>query len=903
LLAGAFGVFALQARNTAYAARNEAVEEKKRADVARADAVKEKNNAQVSEKRAVENEQVAKDETKKAEKAAKEAEDRRKEAQAATERAVLAQRIPDEQREAAAQQAERATRAEVGAQAATSQLNNDKSNINTLAERLIQVTSPQEAALWRNYYATALAEIGRSDLSQSESAKVMAVFPDNLNALTNHGYMSLIRFDPNQALKDFERVRELDPNYSLNYLNLAVTQANLRRYDEASDSITKAIEWYRPGYFDGVFDSEVSADIKDAANRRVIYADGNSFNAALYYERAAIEAFRGGKDFEVRLAEADRNAAATDPPIEGYLTALNWSWLQQRKEEKDYAAWTVQAYLWRKAGYNDWARYYYLKFQCAHEQFKDPRYLSLAEWTAKQLRTLPKAATHIDCSTPPPVQSHPRLKLLQADGLASIGQYREAVTLLTPAIERAPDNIELLLRRARYEYSAGYWSGYWREEEDQKKYYTAARDDFARLLKLVDQQTAYKPIVYLFWSFMGPSLGALTPDDIAKYSQQAIDLGPANAGALAQISDAIAATNPEKAIELLKRSLSLDPSADNYLKLAVLQNQTAHYQDALKSINVAIALSGDRIDLYREREKSEKGLGVSEVERQRHLAAGYATVGDAQLKQEKTGEAYASYVAASGVLLTVETADTTGAINIDKAVVSSKLNALLDKSREKISARILTIKEGEGKTREVTIDRGTDDGFNAGDEGTLWTIYSKTGDKERKVQKIGTSQVKSVSAASGVVMVTMDDPKDDKLVQVGDMVEIDARVPPLSNRSTLWRLARFHISFISEDGERIFSDYRTLYREEDPELVNRILTQMRTEITRQALRISDNEIMKTVIKNGRYKDKTLKQVLDNPTNEDLLAMLNEMMQYPATYYGKDMKLFRTFAAWVLDEPK
>ena len=78
---------------------------------------------------------------------------------------------------------------------------------------------------------------------------------------------------------------------------------------------------------------------------------------------------------------------------------------------------------------------------------------------------------------------------------------------------------------------------------------------------------------------------------------------------------------------------------------------------------------------------------------------------------------------------------------------------------------------------------------------------------------------------------------------------------------------------------------------------------MRTEITRQALRISDNEIMKTVIKNGRYKDKTLKQVLDNPTNEDLLAMMNEMLQYPATYYGKDMKVFRTFAAWVLEEPK
>jgi len=273
-----------------------------------------------------------------------------------------------------------------------------------------------------------------------------------------------------------------------------------------------------------------------------------------------------------------------------------------------------------------------------------------------------------------------------------------------------------------------------------------------------------------------------------------------------------------------------------------------------------------------------------------------------QTKQGRNSDAYRSYLAALGLLSTIEKSDSTDAVKTDKAVLTFKLDSLLANSREKISARILTIKQGEGKTREVTIDRGSDDGFNAGDEGSLWTIYSQEGDKERKVQKIGTSHVKSVSANAGVVVITMDDPKDDKLVQVGDMVEVDARVPPLSDRSALWRLARYHISFTSEDGERVFSDYRKLYREEDPDLINRILAQMRTEITRQALRISDNE-MKTVIKSGRYKDKTLKQVLDNPTREDLLAMMDQIYQYPATYYGKDMKIFSTFADWVYREPK
>ena len=175
---------------------------------------------------------------------------------------------------------------------------------------MIDIASPEEAAYWRNYYATALAEIGRSDLSKNESTKVLKVFGDNLNALTNRGYMSLIRFETDEALKDFERIREIDPQYSLNYLNLGVTQANLKNYSAASNSIQKAIEWYRPGYFDGVFDSEVSDDIKQATNRNVIYADGNEFNAALYYELAAIEAFRGGADFEAKLAAADETCGA-----------------------------------------------------------------------------------------------------------------------------------------------------------------------------------------------------------------------------------------------------------------------------------------------------------------------------------------------------------------------------------------------------------------------------------------------------------------------------------------------------------------------------------------------------------------------------------------------------------------
>jgi tetratricopeptide (TPR) repeat protein len=906
LIAAGFGVFAFDARNKAYAARNEAIEEKrraederKRADVARTEAVKEKNNAVESEKRAVASEQTAQEEKQRAEEAAKVAEEQQAAAEAASERARQAQVVAEQRRRQAERSALESLRASMRAR---KQSLNDKSNINTLAERLIDLAPPEEAAYWRNHYATALAEIGRSDLSKNESTKVLQVFGDNRDALTNRGYMSLIRFETDQALKDFERIREIDPQYSLNYLNLGVTQANLKDYAAASNSIQKAIEWYRPGYFDGVFDSEVSDDIKQATHRNVIYADGNEFNAALYYELAAIEAFRGGADFETKLAAADQHAARTNPSVEGYLTAMNWAWMQLRKEPKDYGAWAIHAHLWHKAGYEDWARYYFNKFQCEHKENRDARYGRMAPWVERELAKLPKTSARIDCANPPAGESDARTQTFIANELSSIGRYREAVALLNSAIEREPNNLEMLLARARYQQRAAYWAGYWKEEEDQKRFAAGAREDFAKLLKLTEQNPEYKAVVYLQWSFLGPDLGGMSDTERKFYYEKAIELGPANSGAMVGLSDLIAETEPQKAMELLRRSVALDPSAASYHRLATLQNKSGKPKEALSSINLAIALESDNATYYEERERIEAGLGVSAIERTRHLADGYLHIGDRQLRQDKKVEAYQTYRGALQKISNAASTDKSNSLTNDIAVVNAKIWRVLDASRENVSGRILNLKDGAGKTREVTINRGSDDGVVAGEEGSLWSIYSKVDNKERKVQKIGTARVVSVEGRSATVEVTMDEPAGDKLVRVGDMVEVKMRVPPLTERGKLWGLMKFHIALTSEDGNKVFADYRMLYQDANPETANRILNEIAAEIRSTAERLSTIELMKTVIKKGRFKDKTLFQVMQNPTRADVQGMVDEMWQFPATHYGQDVKVARTFAAWVLGEP-
>ena len=59
------------------------------------------------------------------------------------------------------------------------------------------------------------------------------------------------------------------------------------------------------------------------------------------------------------------------------------------------------------------------------------------------------------------------------------------------------------------------------------------------------------------------------------------------------------------------------------------------------------------------------------------------------------------------------------------------------------------------------------------------------------------------------------------------------------------------------------------------------------------------EVMSTKLTEGRFKGKTIKEVMVNPTRADLQDFLNYVTKYPATHYGKDEKIGRMFGIWVL----
>jgi hypothetical protein len=313
----------------------------------------------------------------------------------------------------------------------------------------------------------------------------------------------------------------------------------------------------------------------------------------------------------------------------------------------------------------------------------------------------------------------------------------------------------------------------------------------------------------------------------------------------------------------------------------------------------------EREQVYKEVERAEEGLFVNKTDRKRHLALGYADIGDSMMRQLRMGDAHKAYKQSLEILSELNNQERTEAVSNDIVTINSKLSRLVETSRstmvaELTGARILAITGGEGATRQVTVDRGTEDGVLAGMEGTIFSIQAKSGDHERKVKQIGTSRVIKTALRSAIVEVTMNEPSGDGLVQVGDMVQVSAKVPALIERSLLWKLAKFHVDFYSRDKKRIFFDYRSLYADENGETLARVLDAILEDIGQAAREFADRDFMKEKIDRGRFKDKTLREAMESATRQDVLDFLKYVARYPATYYGKDQNAVAAWAYWAQD---
>jgi Uncharacterized protein conserved in bacteria len=222
---------------------------------------------------------------------------------------------------------------------------------------------------------------------------------------------------------------------------------------------------------------------------------------------------------------------------------------------------------------------------------------------------------------------------------------------------------------------------------------------------------------------------------------------------------------------------------------------------------------------------------------------------------------------------------------------------------EEIACRVLSVEPGQGNTRIVTVDRGTMDGLVTGWSGAYHSTYAEAQDGKpaRDSKERGKAVLLDVSEQTARARVTMNDPKGDGLVRVGDLVIVKAKVPQVEGgRSLFWRLARLHIDLISLDRATKFVSLRSL-RDETAADAAAPFEAMAEDIRYAGREFGDSPQLTAPLKAGRYKNRSVRQVMETVGREDLTAFAQFVLSFPGKYMGRDWKVSEVFATWVLNE--
>jgi hypothetical protein len=154
-----------------------------------------------------------------------------------------------------------------------------------------------------------------------------------------------------------------------------------------------------------------------------------------------------------------------------------------------------------------------------------------------------------------------------------------------------------------------------------------------------------------------------------------------------------------------------------------------------------------------------------------------------------------------------------------------------------------------------------------------------------------------VKPRSALVRVTPSEPKGDGLVKEGDLVTLRARTPKMEKRSPLWSLARYHIGILNGDGKKEYVEYRKLYKDETPGVVDGIEQDMLKEI-HGIPALLDAKAAGTKLNKGIFAGKTVGDALAGIQKSHLETFFGFLLNNRSYFAGHNYFLPRVFRAWV-----
>jgi hypothetical protein len=522
------------------------------------------------------------------------------------------------------------------------------SNYADMAGALSRDSSMQEAAMWNGRQGQALLELGNYDDAERLLSDAINVAPDDINLRTSRGYMYLLVRQPAKALEDFAYVRDrIAPHYALNDLNLTIAQAALGDFPAARISLRKAIEHSQSGSFGGGSESAVPSEITEATGRTTLSDDRPTFEAALYYMRANLEAYAAdAAAFQSALSLADEKARPL--PVlkrnEAVLTALTWAWLHMDvrcpdsgSHCKDYGALVSQAALWERVGegnYKPWAACDYQRFQRRHARWRLPKYDPFASLVDTNTRLLGGVVSASSCFATPKLDA----LALETEAREDVAKkkYQEAIKRFDDAYSLAdePDKMRLLLSKADALYRYG-------ADARGRGPVEGGSTAFQELKHLCDQVLVRDPreakayfwrAIALDWLDKEANRGLILAD-----LHRALAIDPTDMNSLSLLDD-LAPDDRSGAdvkyladIDYLKEHLGeLDHyyrmypyTSKAFLHQARLAQSSKDYRRAMDYIDKAINMKPDQLSLYDVKKQIELAAGVPPDEVNQELFLGH----------------------------------------------------------------------------------------------------------------------------------------------------------------------------------------------------------------------------------------------------------------------------------------
>ncbi len=549
----------------------------------------------------------------------------------------------------------------------------DNDLINVMAGRLIDLSHSQEASFWHQIKAGALSQIGNHREAIKEYDLVLQLDPKNLRAKFARGYEHYTQREAEEALQDTESYLQKVPGKWIAHQNRGIFLSLLGRYDEAEKELREAIRQFRVegGEFG---ETEVAPDIQTATGRTTLLADEKVVETANYYELANLKAYAGSDEFDAVLTAAHKQPNSA----EAALIALDWAWLQMEKRKEDYGALVAQGALWERAGFKEWAKVYYQRFEHTHKEIKDKRYEGLTRWVTRQLATLK--------SVGPPTREEASVGrlLLQSQELTAQNKLDEALEAINNAITGSRDDAMLRVYHASILF--------------KKEDYRACKADCVQILsKTPDNWVAH------FWRAVVNIKLNEEPEQVVKDLQDALKFNPGHGPSMMYLADALydhaekegfedSHRELDQALQLLKRSTSAeDVQYDDlpyiYYRIARVYYALGDFKQAIKPLETAIAMKDNDFYFYELWRNAQKGLGKNDGQVSCSLAGIHRQIAETKFWLGNSGKALDGCWQGLEELIADEKQLNQVEVKQEMAATISKISQIIERAGSKAKAK------------------------------------------------------------------------------------------------------------------------------------------------------------------------------------------------------------------------